>query len=151
MIVQVCPPPTHVGAATLLSGRSTSLNSGRFALPEDLSGLSPSKPRLAIRKRVLTSNKRIPSPLTESLSQNQTVRAISSSLSEADTDASENFGHKLQRYKCIEEEEKRVTSGGQTPSDMVERRCACFYGPTFMIAGLKRCSYDLGGAIARNE
>lgn len=107
MTVQVCPPPTRVGPAPPLFERSTSLNSGRFTWPEASSGLSPSKPRLAIPKRVLTPNKRISSPLTESLSQrNQTVRATSPSPSEADTEASESFGHKLQRYRRMEEEEK---------------------------------------------
>jgi hypothetical protein len=107
MTVQVCRPPTRAGLAPLLPGRSTSLNSGLFTWPEASSGPPPSRPRLAIRKRVLTPNKRIPGPLTEFLSQkNPIFRGTSPSPSEADTEASENFGQKLHRYKRIEEEEK---------------------------------------------
>jgi hypothetical protein len=104
MTVQTCPPPTRAGLASPHSGRSKSLNPGCTTYPEALSGTSTSRPQ---QKLVGTPKRRIPSPLTELFSQrNQTVRGISPSASEADTEASENFGQNLQRYKRIEEEDK---------------------------------------------
>jgi hypothetical protein len=109
MTVQVYPPLNWVGLAPLLPGQSKSLNASRCTNAEALGARSrsPSGPRLEMRKRVLTPNKRIASPLTESFSQkNQAVRATTPSPSEADTEASERFGHKLQRYERVEESEK---------------------------------------------
>ncbi len=107
MKVQACPPPIRVGLAPLFPGRSTSLNADRSTSAEVLSGWSPSRPGFMLRKRVSTPNKRISSPLTSSSSQkNQAVRCTSPSPSDADTEASENFGQELQRYRRIEEDEK---------------------------------------------
>jgi len=105
--VQLCPPPTQVGLAPLPPRHSMSSNVGCFNSAETFHDPTPSVSRLAMRKRVLTPKMRVSSPLAEFASQNnQTIRCTSPSPSDADTEVSENFGQKLNRFKHIEEEEK---------------------------------------------
>lgn len=103
--VQVLPPAVGVSFATSRSEYSTSTKPGCPMNTEALSGVTPPTSLLVARNRVLTPSKRMTNPLTELLSQ-QSPAARSAPASEADTELSENFGHKLRRFGHAEEDEK---------------------------------------------
>jgi hypothetical protein len=107
MTVQALPPPFRVGLASPRLGRSSSLNSGSLTCAEALSNPSLPPPRLPMRRRILTPGKRMANALKElSISQSSAAQPTSAPASEADTEASETFGQKLQRYRHVDDEDK---------------------------------------------
>lgn len=107
MTDQVMPPPSSVGLPSPRHKHFTSSNSGPPTYADALSNLIPSTPHLQTHKRVLAPGKRMTNPLTElSPPQSPAAQRTSAPPSEADTEASEDFGLKLQRYSRTGEDSK---------------------------------------------